>query len=468
MEHGFNLVTTLVKARRDTFKSPKPDAVRVLVYDILTEVNQRGGYSNLLLPQALNTSNFEQRDKGFATELLYGTLRMQGRHDYILKQVSDRPWSEVDAGIVDICRMGVHQLFEMRVATHAAVSATVELARKVIGESKASFVNAILRKVSAQSLEEWLEPVALIADPVSRLAITYSHPEWIVSAYFDLLKDFDRVEEELRSNNVPAQPTLVSWPGASTRKELVELGAVATEYSPFGARFDGAPGSLELIRHRKAGVQDEGSQLVAYVFSQATSHALSVLDLCAGPGGKAALISHICDVAGKDFVANEISEARAGLVKNVIGKYPVWVGDGREIASRDVKFDAVLADVPCTGLGALRRRPEVRWRRTVQDLRALTELQMELVDSAISVLEPSGVFGYATCSPHFAETFGQVKQILKRHPELRQLDVSEYLPENLEGAVKDKSMALWTSQHGTDSMFLALFTLHSTQGEALE
>ena len=155
---------------------------------------------------------------------------------------------------------------------------------------------------------------------------------------------------------------------------------------------------------------------MAYVFSQATSHALSVLDLCAGPGGKAALISHICDVAGKDFVANEISEARAGLVKNVIGKYPVWVGDGREIASRDVKFDAVLADVPCTGLGALRRRPEVRWRRTVQDLRALTELQMELVDSAISVLEPSGVFGYATCSPHFAETFGQVKQILKRHP----------------------------------------------------
>ena len=167
-------------------------------------------------------------------------------------------------------------------------------------------------------------------------------------------------------------------------------------------------------------------------------------------------------------MANEISEARAGLVKNVIGKYPVWVGDGREIASRDVKFDAVLADVPCTGLGALRRRPEVRWRRTVQDLRALTELQMELVDSAISVLEPSGVFGYATCSPHFAETFGQVKQILKRHPELRQLDVSEYLPENLEGAVKDKSMALWTSQHGTDSMFLSLFTLHSTQGEALE
>ena len=191
----------LVKARRDSFKSPKPDAVRVLVYDILREVNRRGGYSNLLLQQALAASDFETRDKGFATELLYGTLRMQGRHDYILQQVSDRPWDEVDPGIVDICRLGVHQLFEMRVATHAAVSATVELARKVIGESKASYVNAILRKVSAKTLEEWLAPLSEIKDPVVRLGIQYSHPEWIVSAYYDLLKDFSLVEAELSANN---------------------------------------------------------------------------------------------------------------------------------------------------------------------------------------------------------------------------------------------------------------------------
>ena len=457
MEHEFLMVISLVKARRDSFKSPKPDAPRVLVFDILTEVNRRGGYSNLLLPQALNAGNFEQRDKGFITELLYGTLRMQGRHDYILSQISDRPWAEVDDGIVDICRLGVHQLFEMRVATHAAVSATVELARKVIGESKASFVNAILRKVSAQSLEEWLVPVLAMTDPVARLSIQYSHPEWIVSAYFDLLKDYERVESELAANNVPAQPTLVSWPGSSTQEQLVELGGVATQYSPYGAKFDGAPGSLEVIRHRQAGVQDEGSQLVAHIFSQATQSATSVLDLCAGPGGKAALISHICDVEGREFVANEVSEARAKLVKNVIGKFPVWVGDGREIATHRKTFDAVIADVPCTGLGALRRRPEVRWRRTVQDLRALTELQRELAGAAISVLSPEGIFGYATCSPHFAETFGQVKMILKDHPELEQLDISPYMPANLGGAVRDKSMALWTSVHDTDSMFLALF-----------
>ncbi len=450
-------VKTLVKARRDSFKSPKPDAPRVLVFDLLTEVNRKGGYSNLLLPQALSASNFEVRDKGFVTELLYGTLRMQGRHDYILAQVSDRPLSEVDSGIVDICRMGVHQLFEMRVATHAAVSATVELARKVIGESKASFVNAILRKVSAKTLSEWLEPLDTVSDPITRLSVQYSHPEWIVSAYFDLLKDVERVEEELAVNNVPASPTLVAWPGDSTQAQLVELGGIATQYSPYGARFEGAPGSLEIIRHRKAGVQDEGSQLVAHIFAEATHDLASILDLCAGPGGKAALLAHLANVNGQDFTANEISEPRAKLVKNVIGKFTCQVGDGRDMAQLGRTYDAILADVPCTGLGALRRRPEVRWRRTVQDLRGLLELQRELSDSAISVLNPGGVFGYATCSPHFSETSGEVLRILKDHPELEQIEISQFLPVNLQGAVRDKSLSLWTSQHGTDSMFLSLF-----------
>jgi 16S rRNA (cytosine967-C5)-methyltransferase len=454
-------VISLVNPRRDTFKSPKPDAPRVLVFDLLTEVNRNGGYSNLLLPQALTASNFEVRDKGFVTELLYGTLRMQGRHDYILQQVSDRPLSEVDAGIIDICRMGVHQLFEMRVATHAAVSATVELARKVIGESKASFVNAILRKVSSQTLEQWLEPTTLMTDPIERLSIQHSHPEWIVSAYFDLLKDIVRVEQELAANNVPAMPTLVAWPGDSTQSELVELGAIATEYSPYGARFDGAPGSLEIIRHRKAGVQDEGSQLVAHIFSLAAKESRSILDLCAGPVGKAALLAHLANVNGQEFTANEISEARAKLVKNVIGKFPVQVGDGREIASLGASYDAILADVPCTGLGALRRRPEVRWRRTVQDLRALLVLQRELSDEAIAILNPGGVFGYATCSPHFSETSGEVLRILKDHPDLEQIEVAQYLPPHLEGAVRDKSLSLWTSKHGTDAMFLALFRKRS-------
>ena len=152
-----------------------------------------------------------------------------------------------------------------------------------------------------------------------------------------------------------------------------------------------------------------------------------------------------------------MSQVRADLVSQVVGDSPVWVGDAREIASRNVSFDAILADVPCTGVGALRRRPEVRWRRSVTDLRALVALQQEISDAAISILNPGGIFGYATCSPHLAETSIAVADILKKHPELSQVDVSQFLPEGMQGAVRDKSLALWTHRHNTDGMFLALF-----------
>ena len=446
----------LVEARRNTFKSPKPDAARLLAFDLLTEVSRNEGYSNLLLPQALNTSKLDDRDRSLVTELLYGTIRMQGKHDWVLAQISDRPWSEVDPGIVDICRLGVHQIHEMRIPDHAAVAATVEVARKRIGESKASFVNALLRSVTRKSIEEWFTPLGEITDVVERFAVQYSHPEWIVSAYYDLLKNWDEVELALKINNEAATPTLVSWPGFSTQQDLIDIGGEPTEFSPYGVHWKGNPGALDLIKSRKIGVQDEGSQLVAEVFAK-VAQGSSWLDLCAGPGGKAALLSSIARQRDIRFTANEVSAARAVLVTQVVHGDRVLVSDGRTIGSSAEKFDAILIDAPCTGLGALRRRPEVRWRRTLQDLRALTQLQRELVESAIQALRPGGVLGYATCSPHLAETSIQVVDIKKKHPELQQVIVDEYLPSSLVGATRDGAMSLWTHKHGTDAMYLALF-----------
>jgi len=446
----------LAEARKNTFKSPKPDASRLLAFDLLTEVNRNEGYSNLLLPQALNASKLEERDRALVTELLYGTIRMQGKHDWVLSQIIDRPWNEVDPGIVDICRLGVHQIHEMRIPDHAAVAATVEVARKRVGESKASFVNALLRSVARKSIEEWFAPLLTISDPVERFSIQYSHPEWIVSAYFDLLKDWREVESALAINNEAALPTLVAWPGYSTQQDLIEIGGDPTEFSPFGAHWKGNPGALDLIKERKIGVQDEGSQLVAEVFAKAAA-GTQWLDLCAGPGGKAALLSSIARTRGVTFTANEFSAPRAELVKQVVHGDRVLVSDGREINSLGEKFDAILIDAPCTGLGALRRRPEVRWRRTLQDLRALTQLQRELIDSAIEALNPGGVLGYATCSPHLAETSIQIADIKRKHTELNQIDVGPFLPEKMEGANRDGAMSLWTHKHGTDAMYLALF-----------
>ena len=446
----------MAEARRNTFKSPKPEPSRLLAFDLLTEVNRNEGYSNLLLPQALNSSKLDERDKSLVTELLYGTIRMQGKHDWVLAQISDRPWTEVDPGIVDICRMGVHQIHEMRIPDHAAVASTVEVARKRLGESKASFVNAMLRNVTRKSQEDWFAPLSAISDPVERMSIQYSHPEWIVSAYFDLLKNWDEVEQALAINNEAATPTLVSWPGLSTIEDLKEIGGEPTTYSPYGAHWKGNPGALDLIKARKIGVQDEGSQLVASVFAKASA-GTNWLDMCAGPGGKAALLSNIAREKKIVFTANEVSAVRADLVRQVVNGDRVLVGDGREIGNQAEKFDAILIDAPCTGLGALRRRPEVRWRRNLQDLRELTQLQRELIDSGIKALNVGGVLGYATCSPHLAETTIQVSDLKRKHHNMEQIDVASYLPDNLQDSERDQAMALWTHRTGTDAMFLALF-----------
>ena len=446
----------MAEARRNTFKSPKPEASRLLAFDLLTEVNRNEGYSNLLLPQALNSSKLDERDKSLITELFYGTIRMQGKHDWVLAQISDRPWTEVDPGIIDICRMGVHQIHEMRIPNHAAVASTVEVARKRLGESKASFVNALLRNVTRKSQEDWFLPLSAIADPVERMSIQYSHPEWIVSAYYDLLKNWDEVEQALAINNEAATPTLVAWPGLSTIDDLKSIGGEPTTFSPYGAHWKGNPGTLDLIKARKIGVQDEGSQLVASVFASASA-GTKWLDMCAGPGGKAALLSNIAREKKIVFTANEVSAVRADLVRQVVNGDRVLVGDGREIGDLGEKFDAILIDAPCTGLGALRRRPEVRWRRNLQDLRELTQLQRELIDSGIKALTVGGILGYATCSPHLAETTIQVSDLKRKHGNMEQIDVSPYLPDNLENSEREHAMALWTHRTGTDAMFLALF-----------
>jgi len=450
-------VKHLNKPARKNFSTPKPDATRLLAYDVFHEVNRNGGYSNLLLPKTLSKSNLDERDKGFATELVYGTLRMQGRHDWILAQVSDRPWHEVDPALIDVARLGVHQLHEMRVPTHAAVSATVELGRKVLGESKASFLNAILRKVSQNSLDDYLQQISLIKSDIERLSISYSHPEWIISSYLDQLGDLNEVEELLAANNVPAKPTLVSWPGLSSQEDLVNIGAIATKYSPYGAVYDGSPGSVDFIVQRKAGVQDEGSQLVAKIFAEVAGDQGTWLDLCAGPGGKAALLSAIAKLQGIEFSANEISGVRANLVRQVVQDAEVTTLDAREIISLGRQFGAILVDVPCTGLGALRRRPEVRWRRNLGDLKALVTLQAEIVDAAIAAVLPGGIVGYATCSPHLSETRIAISQALKRNPEMEVVDLTQYIHPDLHDSGMDRgSLTLWTHRHNTDAMYLSI------------
>jgi len=444
------------------FRKPRPDKARLIAYDLISQVNEEGAYANLRLPDLLKSSELEQRDRALATELSYGTLRMQGRYDYFISKKIDRPLAELDPKILNLLRMGMHQLDYMRTPDHAAVSATVEVARYVAGESKASYVNAILRAITRD--ENYSAAIQLDAalSPTEKLAIEHSHPEWIVKSFYDQLKDWDKVEELLRIDNQPAAPHLVAWPGKSTVQDLLGTGGEALTLSSFAIRSDHLPTEYPEINSRSAGVQDLGSQIVAETFYNtqriSPERTLAWLDMCAGPGGKAALLYNLVETTRPQdsFTANEPTAHRAELVARVIPSSLITQIDGRDSASFGTTYDRILVDAPCTGLGALRRRPEARWRRTPGDLKNLVALQRELLDSAYQLLNPGGVIGYSTCSPHLAETMGQVLDFTHRHKDMKVLPVADFEHRPTGGENADGTLQLWAHIQESDSMYLAL------------
>ncbi len=442
-------------------KKPKPEAARLLVFNLLTQVNRQGAYANLRLPELLAKSDLEERDRAFATELGYGTLRMQGRHDALIKRHIDRPFEEIDPGIVDLLRMGIHQVTQMRVPDHAAVGETVEVARATIGESKATYVNAILRKASSDAT--FVLDISNIESEKERLAIEFSHPEWIVSAFQDQIHDWDEVAQLLAVDNFPAKPHLIAWAGRCSVEELIDEGGEPLAWTEHGVLSSKMPGAYKAVRERRAGVQDRGSQLVSQIFLNTAREVrgnLAWLDMCAGPGGKAsAVYTELAEKRNQDsFTANEPSEHRARLVAQVIPAENVIVHSGQELTALNTTYDRIIIDAPCTGLGALRRRPEARWRRTPQDLKELVKTQKELIASGVELLNSGGILAYVTCSPHLFETKAQVLEVLHKHRDLELLDVRDYLPESVPTRVvgEDGTLQLWTHRDDADSMYMAL------------
>ena len=486
--------------------SSRPDPARRAAYRVLRRVTGEDAYANLALTR--EAAGLSPRDAAFATELTFGTCRALGTYDAILQAVSKRPLAELDPPVLDVLRLGAHQLLAMRVPQHAAVDATVALAKAEIGPRIAGFVNAVLRKVAGDDLAGWIARLTAGADPRDALALATQHPRWIVDAWADALGGPD--EEELRAaleadNQAPTNH-LVVRPGLA---QVPELGGEPARYSPFGAYVAGAPSAVPAVAEGRAGVQDEGSQLVALALSRVEAPEGPWLDLCAGPGGKAALLAGLAMQADTRLVANELQPHRAGLVARNLAAYarvarrsriksgmtdrdgrsavssepqpdiagsragapnpttvtpglargltlPVTlIADGTRPAWAPGSFARVMADVPCSGLGALRRRPEARWRRQPGDVDGLHGLQVALLRSAVASAMPGGVVAYVTCSPHLGET----RDVVQAVTGATLLHAADYLPEISDAAVGD-FVQLWPHRHGTDAMFLALLRVN--------
>ncbi|MDQ1104283.1 RsmB/NOP family class I SAM-dependent RNA methyltransferase [Nocardioides zeae] len=455
------------------------DPARLAAYDVLRAVRVDDAYANLVLPDVLRKHGLGGRDAGFATELAAGTIRRQGTYDAVLATCVDRPLVKVEAKVLDALRLGAHQLLSMRVPAHAAISTTVDLVRARVGQGPAGFTNAVLRKVAAHDLPAWVRRVAPDpgTDPVGFGSVAHSHPRWVVAALTDALTASGRPDDLdalLAADNEAPGVTLVARPGRIDRDGLVvQAEGEPTAYSPVGVSLPGGdPGALPAVAAGDAGVQDEGSQLVALALAEAAEGGAGErwLDLCAGPGGKAALLAALAAQRGARLTANEAQEHRTALVRRALsladgslapGVEDVVTGDGTAPRWDAGTFDRVLVDAPCSGLGALRRRPESRWRRQPSDLRTLVPLQERLLGAALDLVRPGGTVVYATCSPVPAETVGVVDAVLAGRDDVEAVDATAVLPEVPDAvgptlATGAVTLQLWPHVHRTDAMFVAV------------
>ena len=470
----------------------RADPARRAAYDVLRAVADRDSYANLLLPALLAERGLTGRDAAFATELTYGTLRGRGTYDAILAACSDR--DQIDPPVLDVLRLGAHQLLATRVGRHAAVATSVDLVKDVCGPRPSGFVNAVLRRVATRDLEAWMAIVApdRAHDPAGYLAVRHSYPRWIVDAFREALGEAAdaELEDALAAGNVRPGVVLAVTPGSSGLPEpdqaaLPEPGQAAgpTQWSPYGLRLAGGD-PAPLVATGQAAVQDEASQLAALALTRvepsgAASQDRLWLDLCAGPGGKARLLASLAAARGARLVASDVRPHRARKVLRALRRArpghandsavvasdsavvaadsAVVVADGLRVPWPPGTFDRVLADVPCSGLGSLRRRPEARWRKTPEGVLALASLQRGLLNAALDSVRPGGVVAYVTCSPHVAETREVVTAVADQRGDVTILDAPAVLAE-VPGlrAPEPRFAQFWPHRHGTDAIFLAL------------
>ena len=451
---------------------------RSIALEVLTGVRERDAYANLLLPSLLSRQRPSREDAAFATELAYGTLRMAGRYDAIIAKAAGRPLEKIDPPVLDVLRLGAHQILALRTARHAAVHQSVEQARAVAGRGAAGFANAVLRRVGERDSDEWTRVLTEgVAGRYERAAIATAHPVWVVrelDAALDSMADGGGDLDPLLEVDDAAPPVgLVALPGLADRDRLVDPDGLPLRphrLSPIGVELDGGdPGKIETVASGVVRVQDPGSQLAALALTRArpVRSGERWLDLCAGPGGKAAVLAAEAHVGGASVLSNEITPKRARLVEQALaavpGDHPVEIGDGRRFGVGAQRFDRILLDAPCSGLGALRRRPEARWRKKPEDLPSLAVLQGELLDAAVAALVPGGLLAYVTCSPVVVETTDVIAAALERHPGLRTIATAPVIDavtgRRLHDAERGTAAQLWPHRHGTDAMFVQLLTL---------
>ena len=434
--------------------------VRDAALTILLAVDKNQAYSNLLLHQTIEKYKLDVKDRGLLTEITYGTLQHKLTLDYYLEPFIR---GKVDLWVRWLLRMSLYQMqYLSRIPAHAAVNEAVEIAKRRGHKGIASMVNGILRSI----LREGVRSTNDIEDPNERLAIETSHPQWLVDRWVESY-GYEDTAEMLRENNIPPVQTVrVNTTKATVENVLTTLEregvkAVRSEVMPECIHLQtGQAARTAAFKHGLITIKDESSMLPANVLNPQPG--MKVLDMCAAPGGKtthmAEKMQNEGSILAMDLHPHKldlIDENTARLGLDIVQTAPI---DGRKAAGflpRE-SFDAILVDAPCSGLGVMRRKPDIKYTKREEDLESLQTIQLAILDNATQVLKPGGRLVYSTCTVDKRENEGTVEAFLSQHPEMESEPLTN-LPEKLLAKQNNGMLQVFPQDFGSDGFFVAAF-----------
>lgn len=433
-------------------------SARELALKALYKIDTQEGFSNIVLDDILSGQEIKEIDKAFITEIVYGVTSRKLTLDYIVSNFSKIKINKISPWIKNILRIGIYQMIYLdRVPDSAACNESVKLARRYGHKASSGFVNAMLRKVA--STENVLEQVNELND-IDRLSIKYSHPKWLIQKWIEQL-GIKLTDELCEANNQKPQISLrVNTLKCNTQDLLIlmDKSNIKAEKSKFlenGLIFKHGNPINDFYKNGYYTVQDEAAMIVSEVLSPKPGE--MVADVCSAPGGKTTHMAQIMENHGR-IIAMDIYEHRLELINKTAKRLGIGIIETRlhDATVLDKEFvnkcDKILVDVPCSGLGVIRRKPEIKWKRTHQDLKELAKVQLKILETSSKYLKKEGRMVYSTCTINREENEEIIEEFLKRNSdfELEIINVSKF------GLGREsKYIQLYPNIHGTDGFFIA-------------
>lgn len=442
------------------------NSTRDIALEVLVRVEEEKAYSNLLLGSQLNKESLTGADRGLVTELVYGTITWRTRLDYVIGKYVKKSIHKLDRWVLVLLRISFYQLlFLERVPSYAIVNEAVKIAKKRGHQGISSFVNGILRSYLREPEKA---KIPVIEDPVQRIALEYSHPEWLVEKWI-ITYGVEDTEKICASNNQPSNLTVrvnrlrtdVDALLRELHKESIE--ATPSMIYPMGVKLEtsGNPVALDSFKKGLFTIQDESSMLVGHLLDPEPN--MRVLDACAAPGGKTTHLAELMDNKG-EIIANDLHLHKEPLILDQAKRLGIsiihtCIGDALDLPERNLgSFDRILLDAPCTGFGVIRKKPDLKWNKQKEDIKAISYIQYQLLVRLSKLLKPNGKMIYSTCTIEAEENQKLIERFLKDHPHFK-LDESlvDDLPnEDLKRKVEVPGMIQILPHYwGTDGFFIA-------------